>query len=87
MKRNKFIKHLSKTIVNFIEMVVNTISLLIMLAKKKTTIPSHPDIDEKLCAEICTQLNIPNFKATLTSGFFNYCVLQLYVNFAAALYA
>jgi len=59
MKRTKFIKHLGEHDCELHrngskhDIFINNVS------KKKTTIPRHPDIDERLCAEICKQLNIP----------------------------
>ena len=59
MKRNKFVKHLGE---NNCELHRNSSKHDIFInnvSKKKTTIPKHPDIDERLCTEICKQLNIP----------------------------
>ena len=53
MKRNKFIKHLSENNCELHrnggkhDIFINNVN------KQKTTIPRHPDIDERLCAGIC----------------------------------
>jgi len=62
MKRNEFIKYLTKNNCELLREGAKHSIYFNRINKKQTTIPRHPDIDDLLCKIICKQLQIPNVK-------------------------
>jgi mRNA interferase HicA len=61
VKRNQFIKHLEKHNCMLHRHGGKHDVYQNITAKKKTTVPRHPQIDKHLSEAICKQLEIPKF--------------------------
>jgi predicted RNA binding protein YcfA (HicA-like mRNA interferase family) len=60
MKRNRLIKHLVENACVLYREGGNHSMYLNCITGKKTAVPRHPDIVEKIAFNICKQLEIPN---------------------------
>ncbi len=62
MKRNKLIKYLIASGCIYAREGSGHSIFINPAARKKTTVPRHTELDDRLAAEICKQLGIPKIR-------------------------